>query len=319
MNCLQRTASEVLPPILLRLLKKALYLCISWKKKYQRRDEHTTPSLADGFNASSLVAPQGHMLVAFQRDHPLYDRYFLPFFEAENQRGNPIDVIDVGANIGDTARAILYASPESKVLAVEGSPSFLPYLRINTADFPQVGVLEAYVDVGLRGLVPDESHGTGKLVPSSDRSDDLAFVSVSAVIEKARLFSENSRRVVWKSDTDGHDIRILNQGWSQITSFCIGVWIEWAPFLAPDSFEDVLSVIERIQESGLICSVFDNFGRPVVRLSGPSCGQGLVDLTEFLRLQSRLKPRGFYYFDLWLLPEDETAALWDSVYAILPK
>lgn len=40
-------------------------------------------------------------------------------------------IIDVGANCGDTTAAILSNSPETRVIAIEGSTYFLKYLRKN--------------------------------------------------------------------------------------------------------------------------------------------------------------------------------------------
>jgi Met-10+ like-protein len=52
-------------------------------------------------------------------------------------------VIDVGANIGDTAILLARFAPGTKVLCIEGDPRFMPYLKDNTAQINEVTIAEA--------------------------------------------------------------------------------------------------------------------------------------------------------------------------------
>jgi hypothetical protein len=52
-------------------------------------------------------------------------------------------IIDIGANIGDTAILLARFTPGAKVLCIEGDSRFMPYLNCNTAQISGVTIAEA--------------------------------------------------------------------------------------------------------------------------------------------------------------------------------
>src|SRR5215203_6027449 len=68
--------------------------------------------------------PGNHPLPRYQRDYPLYDR-FLPMLVS--RLPDTAQIIDVGANCGDTVAAMYAANPRLRYLAIEPDPAFFKY------------------------------------------------------------------------------------------------------------------------------------------------------------------------------------------------
>ena len=85
-----------------------------------------------------MVLPWSHRLPDYARTEPLYGQN-LPRLAAglAKHDGRPVVVLDIGANVGDSALQILDAAP-GKVLCVEGDRVFLDFLHTNVDDLPDV-------------------------------------------------------------------------------------------------------------------------------------------------------------------------------------
>src|SRR5687767_11352136 len=71
-----------------------------------------------------LVLPPDHDLPFYQRRDPTYDAYAELLIAELAAGAERMLVVDLGANVGDTAVACLGAAPNVDVLAVEGLPAF---------------------------------------------------------------------------------------------------------------------------------------------------------------------------------------------------
>lgn len=303
---------EMLPPALFRLIVQlSRRIRESRQGLDSSREVRANKRVLLNLAGKNLAAPRSHALFEYQAKYPLYDKYFLPFLAMANAQGERFDVIDIGANIGDTACAIIQSSPGSRIVSVEGSEQFLPYLVQNVSNSPDVLIVPAYLDMGIPSVRVQESRGTGSLVPDATGDSALNFVSVEDVIAQSNQFLCSSSRI-WKSDTDGHDISILNQHWEEITAVCNVLWIEWDPDLHAGAAADIKSLAEKIAASQLVCCVFDNFGRPVIRLEGAAALSGLLDLSAYLTIQWQLQHRSIYYFDIWVLDSLWATRLWST-------
>ena len=87
-----------------------------------------------------LELPLSHELPFYQHDHPRYDRQ-LGAIAAE--LGGP--VVDIGANVGDTAAAIR-AESDVPILCVEGDPAFFALLERNARAIGGVELERAFVE-----------------------------------------------------------------------------------------------------------------------------------------------------------------------------
>ena len=153
-----------------------------------------------------LLAPLSHELPFYQLSFGHYDTV-LPRLATHlhKTRGAALAVVDVGANIGDSAAALL-ALPETTVLAIEGGERFFRLLAANGAQWagrltPVHCLLGERTEVIAATI--DDHRGTGRVRTSGEK---VAVRTLAALIDEHPAF-RNAGLV--KIDTDGFDIAIL--------------------------------------------------------------------------------------------------------------
>jgi FkbM family methyltransferase len=252
-----------------------------------------------------LTLPPEHDLPFYQRRDPTYDTYAIEVLENVAASGGRTLVIDLGANVGDTAVAALSASPEIDVVAVEGDPRFVGYLRRNLEDFgSRATIVDAFVGpVGQATTFVRHGSTGGFGAGAADASYDVtSWVSPDELLAHA----EGHDRVVWKSDIDGLDIHLLVECWSVIDGRCDVLWFEYDPVATLGDRDDVERLVDLLAGSGRWLRVYDNLGRAMVDLApGPATASGLRQLTAWLFAQ-RNGHVTVPYVDVWafrLAPE----------------
>ncbi|YAL84302.1 FkbM family methyltransferase [Dermacoccaceae bacterium W4C1] len=248
-----------------------------------------------------IVLPPEHDLPFYQRRDPTYDTYAIGLL-ARLALDAPVTVIDVGANVGDTAAAILASDPRTEVISVEGDQRFVSYVRRNlAAHSDRARLVEGFVGpVGTR--VSYTSNGTtGGFNGVAEEGDD-GGQEVTEWVTPASLMSmvADDRRLVWKSDIDGFDIHVLVEHWDEVAARCDVIWFEYDPVRTLGAAEDVERLITKICDSGRTTAVYDNLGRLMVLLQpGPDQASALRGLTHWLHEQ-RDGHITVPYLDLWV-------------------
>lgn len=246
-----------------------------------------------------IVLPPDHDLPFYQRRDPTYDAYAVPLLSALAGRGD-VTVIDVGANVGDTAAAVLASDSSTQVISVEGDPSFVSYLRRNLAEHSEraqvvpgfVGPVGSRVSYSRTGTT-----GGFNTVGASGEQEITAWVTPASLLEMV----QPDRLAVWKSDIDGFDIHVLVQHWEVVDERCAVIWVEYDPPRTLGDPADVDRLIALIAASGREVVVYDNLGRRMTRLApGPAQAPALHALTSWLHEQ-RQGHVTVPYLDLWLL------------------
>lgn len=147
--------------------------------------------------------------------------------------------IDVGANIGTTTVAALYANGFTRALALEPEPRNVRLLRINIAvngfadrvQLLQVGVSDALGGGrlrvfgerwGLHEIVPAKR---GKAVPA-EQVVEIELVTLDSLVERG-LFDADGTGLLW-IDTEGHEGHIL-AGATRLVSVGTPVILEVSP------------------------------------------------------------------------------------------
>lgn len=148
--------------------------------------------------AAELALPLSHELPFYRTDHP---RYGDAVGRIAAVLGGP--VVDIGANVGDTA-AIIRAHSDVPVLCVEGDDVFVRLLELNAEQFGDVELEQAFV----RGSEPrsgmggvERARGTARLVGGTVPTKPLA-----AILEEHPRFVNPA---LVKLDTDGMDVAIV--------------------------------------------------------------------------------------------------------------
>ncbi len=258
-----------------------------------REQHHTVSGLP-------LVLPPEHDLPFYQRRDPTYDAYAEHLIADLASRAERMLVIDVGANVGDTAVACLGAAPNVDVIAVEGASSFASYLRRNTEAYGDrcrvvasfLGPIDGVTD---RGYITTGA-STGRFASGVE-----AGVTVEDFVSPEQLLAttDDYDEVTWKSDIDGLDIHVLVQHWKVIDDRCDTLWFEFDPASTLGDRGDTGRLVDLLASSGREVAVYDNLGRRIVTLEGGTAvATGLSSLVAWLQEQ-REGHVAVPYVDLW--------------------
>ncbi|MGD1174063.1 FkbM family methyltransferase [Mycobacterium seoulense] len=154
-----------------------------------------------------LAMPWSHRLPDYARIYPTYGQNLVELALRLGEIDKPLGVVDIGANIGDSAAQIL-AKVDARVLCVEADPEYLPYLRRNVgSDYRCV------IEFGL--LVTDDADASG--LGAVRKGGTTRFAQNGAGGAAAALAVADLRdrhpdlppiRLV-KSDTDGYDTTLI--------------------------------------------------------------------------------------------------------------
>ncbi|UUZ57627.1 FkbM family methyltransferase [Nocardioides sp. B-3] len=151
-----------------------------------------------------LRLPWSHRLPDYARLAPAYGQNIVALSTALGA-ADPLRLIDVGANVGDTALQVL-AAVDGEVLCVEGDPHWLDWLHRNVDREPRITVHPGLLWSGddRLDLAPVRRGGTTRFAPGEA---DAAQVITPAALRVAHPGFDRVRLV--KSDTDGHDVRLV--------------------------------------------------------------------------------------------------------------
>ena len=172
------------------------------------RDLRPTRPVVREVQGVRMVMPWSHRLPDYTRGDSPYGQNLVDL-AVRLTRDEPLVVLDIGSNIGDSALQIAHAT-DAFVVCVEADPYYLGFLRRNTRDDPRFEIEAAL-------LVPDASEadaarravrigGTTRFVEDADAPDSSPAVTPPQLRE--RHPRTNRLRLV-KSDTDGYDVAIV--------------------------------------------------------------------------------------------------------------
>jgi len=152
---------------------------------------------------STLDVPGDMGLASMLSRCPKYGRNVERFAAAVARKYANASMIDVGANIGDTA-LLMRRGATGPILCIEGSPRYAAVCQRNLESVSQITVVNAFVDTGstIRARMV-ETNGTGSAV--FDESSEIPTVALAEIVQ--RFGFANAKLL--KIDTDGFDGRII--------------------------------------------------------------------------------------------------------------
>ncbi len=240
-----------------------------------------------------LLTPD-HQLPRYQSKHALYDR-FLPILAGVL----PDDgswIVDVGANVGDTAVA-LAQNCRNPILSVEGDPEFYSLLQQNIQPLKgQVTPVQALVGTGSIGgnLIQD---GT------TARRNESGNSSTITLDEVLKTHSPGAVSLL-KTDTDGYDADILKSAPEMLKASRPLVFWE-NEFQSKDQLDELESGYSFLASLGYEkIWIFDNFGFPILTGVGFDT---LKQINSYVYAMMVMKaPQTIFYTDiLAATPENE--------------
>lgn len=266
----------------------------------------TNATITLNVRGAKLELPVGHLLPVYMAQNRFHETRLFDLAKAINRREpkKPFLMVDVGANVGDTA--ILTAlQVRGRYLCVEGSERYFTVLKRNVV---RHGLGEQFIlhccFCGERAdcsqsLSVKESFGTAivKHTGSCSEGDVKNVCCLDDLLCEDGLLEHVN---LLKVDTDGFDYRVLRGAKECLKRFNPAIFFELSP---PDLLvqgEEPIAIFPFLQELGYTFYViYTNFGELIT--------YGLLESHEEIRklIKYNLRYRRIHYDVVVLGPKDE--------------
>ncbi len=262
--------------IIKKLINKIYLRTLLQKTNYAHLGEH------------KLIIPPRHELFYCLNIYPLYDKY-LPILS--KYLDNKKDIIDVGANIGDTAISLL-SNSEAHIHCFEYSKYFINFFKksISYLDKKTADRISIY-----QGMV-----GTGKYKGEIKREKGTASLEITSKIKsqfkKIDEFTFPRKISLLKVDIDGFDFDVLESASNLIGNSKPILFWENQIFeqFQNDEFKKIYSFLSKKGYS--IFYVFDNFGNLMLENANIN---NLSNLSDYIsNMEIKKNTRTLYYVDI---------------------
>lgn len=284
---------------------------VPWRKLFGNRTVRRT------VQGVELYMPWSHVLPDYARARPTYGQNLVELAAALAARqpsgSGPLRLLDIGANIGDSALQILNRI-DARVLCVEADPYWLRFLHLNADRDERIAIEEVL-------LVTDDDEGgsvkavrgvgTTTFAPTAESDGTAGRLSVGDLRKRHPDFDE--LRLI-KSDTDGFDpglVPATARAWSSNGPV---LFFEFDPALArgvgnddPHRLWEDLATLgyERV-------AIWDNTGDPL----------GQLTLAQVAEEAARLEPPpvslGYHFWDVAACRGDDRAAI-EAFQEVMPE
>lgn len=265
------------------------------------RDRFPNRKVVREVQGVKMVLPWPHRLPDYAGDGP-YGQNLVQLAAALAESSAPVTVLDVGANVGDSALQILDAT-DAQILCVEADPYFLEYLHLNVDDDPRVAVVEALLtpDPTTEATTAVRTGGTTRFAEGAV-GDALPTITPEALREKYPSFA-NLRLI--KSDTDGYDVELvpaIAEAWGGGARPVL--FFEYDHRLSRLAGNDPLAVWPRLAKLGYReVAVWGNGGDPLGRTNVDDIGARTAPLEEKVGIRAQT------YWDVAVVHQDDEAGL----------
>jgi FkbM family methyltransferase len=282
-SSIRQLIAAIAPPVFVQAIRRARPIRVT--------ESH---EISVNVHGATLMLPRTHNLPHYVAQYPFYDSA-LPALATflRCHKASPLAVIDVGANLGDTA-AIIAASignEAAEFICVEADGEYLPWLRRNTAEL-NVRIIHAIAgrNSGSTRAATLPS-GIGSSVIVSDDSSTAQMVAIDDLTD--------SHVDLLKIDTDGFELEVLRGAARTLRQDNITIFVEYSPphirrFGGVDPFEVLASLRQAGFEEVL---VYDNVGIPIGIF--PCVGDVLTAMTSYS------ERRADFYLDLLLIRDGQ--------------
>jgi spore maturation protein CgeB len=289
----QRNKTMVLKEVSRRVLPPVALEAGRWLLK--GRSPTSAARTTFQYGQFTLECDSSHHLPEVLRDLPNFGRNLADVVGALD--AEEPHVIDVGANIGDTAILLARFAPGAKVLCIEGDLGFMSDLRSNTSQISGVTIAEAILS-DRSGQVAGEFvtvNGTAH-VALGEGNDSL---QVRTLDDLLTAYPEFSHPDVLKIDTDGFEPAILRGAKSVLASSQPVVFYEWHPDFYHQAGENNTGHADLLMELGYEgFLIFTNRGELLLRVRRPT-----HDILESLAAFSHARRRiDNWHFDIAAFP-----------------
>lgn len=204
-----------------------------------------------------------------------------------------LKIIDVGANIGDSA-VLIKDVADVPILCVEGNPKFLGLLKSNIRGLKDVFISDCFV--GEESSMVEAISGLGSAHLKETNNGGIEVKTMNRVLEEHVMF-QNAKLL--KIDTDGFDNKIIRASKSFLEESKASVFFEYDPYFLAKQGEEGFEIYDFFVSLGYYkFFIFDNIGDYVISLDSKSKEQ-------FMELHKYFDKGGKKYMDIFVVHESD--------------
>ena len=261
-----------------------------------------------------ITLPPGHPLDIFQEEFKNYDKK-LPKLAAilSEKYKLSMSIVDIGANIGDTAVAMSDAT-SCPILCVEGNPYFLPILMKNIKEVSsEIRVINKFIGPkstkGARVVTKD---GTAHILRDVHNDTEIDKYATASMITYNKVISSNQdlpQVKLIKIDTDGFDFKIILDVFSDFKGDLPVLFFEYDPGFSPkpkiNEAHEAHEATNALILAGYRYFIFyDNFGNYMRSFFSQSPQKEFIDAFTYLA-STRDSGGGINYMDVCCFSEKD--------------
>jgi FkbM family methyltransferase len=191
--------------------------------------------------------------------HPFYNTNLTRLAKYTNAKYHDLSIIDIGANIGDSA-AYIRLETDVPILCLEGNDAFLPALVENAKGFDNVFVESVFVGAEDRRIAAsvNKHGGTSRIELEVSQSNTISTKSLETIVKGWPQF-QTAKFI--KIDTDGFDIPIIRGAIDFLKQRKPVIFFEYDPACFLPLGQDGLSVFNDLLGAGYTSAlIYDNLG-----------------------------------------------------------
>lgn len=223
------------------------------RKLYNRF--YNTDDIVTICNKQIIHCDYTHKIAEYQKNFPKYDRQLAQICDfLKKKKQDSLNIIDVGANIGDTV--INIGQKDAFHLLIEGNRTFYKYIEKNLKQY-RYKIEYTFLSDEEDNVSPISHDGTAKLT-KTDASSGMVSHTLDDVLATKY---DDIKFDILKIDTDGFDFKVLRGATKLLEEQAPFIFFEWDKMFLNEQNEDELSIFKYLENKGYQHLIlFDNFG-----------------------------------------------------------
>lgn len=213
----------------------------------------------------NIKIPFRHDLPIIKKIYPFYNSSIgrIPQYLLEKYR--EYQIIDIGANIGDTA-ILIKSQVNLPILCIEPDKFYFELLKQNTIKLKDIYYDNSFVGIGGKKDINFINYkGSARLTSSEAVNKTIEFKSINEIISNYSIF--NNVKFL-KIDTDGYDCKIIRDNLDFLNKHKPVIFFEYDPHFLKLNNDDGLSTFNTLAEEGYDQAiVYTNTGELLLTLS----------------------------------------------------
>ena len=247
-------------------------------------------------NFLHLDFPEGHKKLEYMTNYKYYDRCLSRITGYISEQFSDFKLIDIGANVGDTAQIIRLAGNNFPILAIEGNKKYFSYLQKNISIIKNIDICNVLLSdkEGSISAELDSQNGTARFV----QSEEVSHVqTLDNVLEQYPQY-KNAKFI--KVDTDGFDNIILRGSQNYLNNTKPIIFMEYDPNYLIKNNDNGLDIFKYLNSMGYNNAImYQSFGEYMFSFNLDN-EQFIAEMRDFFYKNTRI-----FYADLLLFNNDD--------------